>query len=68
LDKAAAEPNYRALLETEAGELTKIGNSFMIRHTETTKTPITESGHTDYLFHRMFAIVRLLLRKSGRGG
>jgi hypothetical protein len=68
LDKAAAEQNYRALLETEALELTKIGNSFMIRHTETTKTPINESEHVDYLFHRMFAIVRLLLRKSGRGG
>jgi hypothetical protein len=35
---------------------------------ETTKTPINESEHVDYLFHRMFAIVRLLLSKSGRGG
>jgi len=40
----------------------------LIRHTETTKTPITKSAHVDYLFHRMFSIIRLLLRSSGRGG
>jgi hypothetical protein len=68
LDKATTEPNLRARLEKEAMELTEIGNNFMIRHTETTKTPITESTHVDYLFHRMFAIIRLLLRSSGRGG
>ena len=68
LDKAAKEPNLRARLETEAKELTEIGNSFMIRHTETTKTPITESAHVDYLFHRMFSLIRLLLKSSGRGG
>jgi hypothetical protein len=68
LDKAATETNYRATLEEEAAALTKIGNNFMIRHTETTKTPINESAHVDYLFHRMFAIIRLLLKMSGRGG
>ena len=68
LDKAANEPNYRKVLEDEAMLLTSIGNNFMIRHTETTKTPVTESAHIDYLFHRMFAIIRLLLRSSGRGG
>jgi hypothetical protein len=68
LDKASAEPNFRAVLEEEAAALTKIGNNFMIRHTETTKTPINESAHVDYLFHRMFAIIRLLLKSSGRGG
>lgn len=68
LDKATTEPNLRARLEKEAVELTEIGNNFMIRHTETTKTQIAESAHVDYLFHRMFAIIRLLLRSSGRGG
>ena len=68
LDKATKEPNFRARLGKEAIELTEIGNNFMIRHTETTKTPITESAHVDYLFHRMFALIRLLLKSSGRGG
>ena len=68
LEKAATEPNYRKLLEDEAMLLTSIGNNFMIRHTETSKTPINESTHVDYLFHRMFAMIRLLLKSSGRGG
>jgi hypothetical protein len=67
LDKASKEPNLRARLEKEMMELTEIGNNFMIRHTETTKTPVDESAHVDYLFHRMFALIRLLLKSSGRG-
>ena len=33
----------------------------MIRHTEVGKTPINSSAHVDYLFHRMFALIYLLL-------
>jgi hypothetical protein len=68
LDKVATEPTFRKQLDDEGKLLTWIGNNFMIRHTETNKIPIADSEHFDYLFHRMFAIVRLLLRKSGRGG
>jgi len=68
LDKAATEPNFRSKLEQEARELTEIGNTFMIRHTETDKVPIVDSVQVDYLFHRMFSIIRLLLKQSGRGG
>lgn len=68
LDKAAAEPNFRARLEVEAIELTDIGNKFIIRHTETDKVPIENSAHVDYLFQRMFSIIQLLLKGSGRGG
>jgi hypothetical protein len=53
--------------EEEALALTEIRNTFMIRHTETNKIPVILSEHVDYLFHRMFALVRLLLRTSGRG-
>ena len=66
LDKTAAEPNFRARLEKEALELTEIGNRFMIRHTETDRTPIDVSGHIDYLFLRMFALIRLVLQMTGR--
>ena len=67
LVKASSEPSFQKRLETEARELTEIGNKFMIRHTETDKVPISESVHIDYLFQRMFAIIRLLLKMSGRG-
>lgn len=40
----------------------------MIRHTKTNKVPVTESAQVDYLFHRTFAMIRLLLKTSGRGG
>lgn len=66
LDKASAEPAFGHLIETEAKELTEVGNQFMIRHTETNKVPIVKSGHVDYLFGRMFALVLLLLKSSGR--
>jgi hypothetical protein len=68
LAKSSNEPNLLARLEREALELTDIGNKFMIRHSETDKIPIGESTHVDYLFHRMFAMIRLLLKASGRGG
>jgi AbiJ-like protein len=68
LDKVTSEPTLRGCLELEARELTDIGNTFMIRHTETNKVPVTESAQVDYLFHRLFAVIRLILRATGRGG
>ena len=68
LAKASIESSFQEHLEKEARELTDIGNKFMIRHTETDKVPINESTHIDYLFHRMFAMIHLLLKSSGRGG
>ncbi|MGO9211841.1 MAG: AbiJ-NTD4 domain-containing protein [Terriglobales bacterium] len=68
LDRAAAEPRFRELLESEARLLTDIGNNFMIRHAEVSKTPIADEEHVDFLFHRLFAVIRLLLKKSNRGG
>lgn len=67
LDKAAGEPAFRDNLEHEARELTDMGNTFMIRHSETDKIPVKDSIQVDYLFHRMFSMIRLLLRASGRG-
>jgi hypothetical protein len=66
LDKTSAEPAFRELIEQEARELTEIGNRFMIRHTETNKVPIVASGHVDYLFGRMFSLLLLALKSSGR--
>jgi len=63
LDKAATNSDVRELLEKEAKELTDIGNSFHIRHSEVSKTAITDSDFIDYLFHRLFSIIQYLLKK-----
>lgn len=61
LNKAADKPNFRAMLEAEARSLTAIGNSHRIRHSEITQEPIERDVHVDYLFHRMAAMIRLLI-------
>lgn len=68
LDKVSSEPVFRECLEHEATRLTEIGNTFMIRHTEMNKVPIVESSQIDYLFSRMFALIRLVLKTTGLGG
>ena len=66
LDQCSPEPKFRALLELEAKELTEIGNAFHIRHFETDKVAIQQAEHNDYLFHRMFALIHLLLFSRAR--
>lgn len=61
--KAAPEPAFRRALDTEAQALTVIGNAFHIRHTEVTQTAVTDSAHIDYLFHRLYCMIQLLLTK-----
>jgi hypothetical protein len=68
LGKALPKPEMRERVEKELKELTEIGNNFMIRHTEVGKTPVEDADQIDYLFHRMFSSIRLLLRATGRGG
>jgi len=65
LDEAVEESNLRAKVEEEAIALTHIGNNFMIRHTETGKPKIERSEHVDYLFHRLFALIWMILRIRG---
>jgi AbiJ-like protein len=65
LDTAASEPLLRLRLEEEAKELTSIGNSHLIRHSEANQVPVIDVDQVDYLFHRLFAMIQLLLRKKG---
>jgi len=62
LDKAADERNFRDVLEQEARTLTEIGNSFRIRHSETSQVEIRTEDQVDYLFHRLLALILLLIR------
>lgn len=66
LDNAAPEPMFRARLEDEARALTDIGNAFHIRHFETNKVALSGPEQYDYLFHRLFALMHLLLFTRSR--
>lgn len=63
---SAQRPEFRAVLETEAKALTVIGNMFQIRHSETTQERLINVDHVDYLFHRLFSLIYLILRASSR--
>ena len=67
LDDAAGlpYPKFRSRLETDAKELTDIGNSHQIRHTEIWQEKVERSEHIDYLFHRLFSMIQLILRTKG---
>jgi len=69
LDRVAAPGSgFREALGWEAAELTSIGNSFRIRHSERTQEALTSLDQVDYLFTRMFAFMRVILKGTGRGG
>lgn len=61
LDRAAPDQAFRKVLEAEASALTAIGNHFHIRHFEADRTPVTDDAHVDYLFHRLWAFIWLLI-------
>ncbi len=67
LDRAATpESKLRADLASEAAALTKVGNTFRIRHSEVTQEHIQRPETLDWLFGRMFSYLHLLLKMSGR--
>jgi hypothetical protein len=62
IEKSASEPTFKAVLVGEAKSLTDVGNTFHIRHSETSQVELQSEAHVDYLFHRLFALIWLLLR------
>ncbi len=66
LNRASPEATFREALNKEAIELTRIGNNFRIRHSETTQVPLELNEHVDYLFHRLFALIMLFLKTTSR--
>ena len=66
LDKTpgTSSPKFRDALKREAKDLTRIGNSLRIRHSETSQEMLTMSEHVDYLFYRLFSLIRLVLRSK----
>jgi hypothetical protein len=66
LDRTSSAPKFRQFLESEAKALTDIGNSLRIRHSELDKEPVQDAKQVDYLFHRLFSFLHLLLRATSR--
>lgn len=64
LSAVTAEPALYARLDAEAHQLTSIGNDHLIRHYEVNQKPVIDADHVDYLFHRLFAMIQLMLRKK----
>jgi hypothetical protein len=64
----ATTPRMRSLLGDEAKALTDIGNRFHIRHSEVGQEMLAGADQVDYLFQRMYAFIRLVLKSTGRGG
>lgn len=55
-------PEFRKALEREANELTRIGNKFAIRHSEVGQESLAKDEHVDYLFHRLFSLIWMILK------
>lgn len=64
LDSVTTEPVMRGRLEQEAKELTDIANAHLLRHSEVKQVPVIDVDQVDYLFHRLFALIHLLLKKG----
>ncbi|MBI1779049.1 MAG: hypothetical protein HYR63_27250 [Proteobacteria bacterium] len=69
LDRVAQPGSkLREVLGDEAVALTKIGNTFRIRHSETDQVLLTAAEQIDFLFFRMYAFIHIVLKATARGG
>lgn len=66
VDTAAGSSNskFRTFLEKEAGEITQIGNSLQIRHSETYQERVEKTTHVNYLFHRLYSFIDLVVKEK----
>lgn len=68
LDRAAPPGSkLREVLNVEFTALTNIGNGFRIRHSETNREALATPEQIDFLFFRLFASIRFVLKTTGRG-
>ena len=57
-----SSPKSPDALEREAREITDIGNSLCIRHSETSQEMLATGEQLDYLFYRLYSLIHLILR------
>ncbi len=63
LAKAAGSEAFLSILDVESKMLTEIGDTLHLRHFETTLPTITDPAQTDYLFNRLYTMIRFPLVK-----
>ncbi|RJP34949.1 MAG: hypothetical protein C4527_01380 [Candidatus Omnitrophota bacterium] len=62
LKKVTSEPKFFEILDKECHTLTEIGNEFQIRHSEIGQIQIKNKAWLDYFYHRLFAMIHLILQ------
>lgn len=60
-DMSDSNADFKTIYETEFRTLTSIGNSFRIRHHETTKIDITDNRQYDYFYRRCLALISVAI-------
>ena len=68
IDKAipANAKVFRSAITDEFKAMTRIGNELRIRHSEVGQEPAGDNGEKDYLFMRLFSLIWLILKGTGR--
>ena len=68
IDKVVASDAtvFRSAITEEFKEMTRIGNKLSIRHSEVGQEPVGDNGEKDYLFMRLFSLIWLMLKGTGR--
>lgn len=67
-DMSSSKESYKELFEKEFHELTAIGNSFRIRHHETTKIDIEDNRHYDYFYKRCLSLISVAIQYLNNRG
>ena len=57
---------FHSIVTEEFRAMTKIGNELRIRHSEVGKEQVGDNGEKDYLFMRLFSLIWLVLKGTGR--
>ena len=60
---ATSDAAFLSVLQIEARTLTEIGHSFSLRQSEAPQS--SDPAHVEYLFHRLYSMIRLLLSQHG---
>lgn len=61
IELAITQPKFREEVTEECKKLTTLGNQHLIRHSEKYQEKLESLAHIDYFFHRMLAMINLLL-------
>ncbi|MEI2557696.1 AbiJ-NTD4 domain-containing protein [Acinetobacter pittii] len=64
LKKSFDNQLFKVLIENEMKELTEIGNTYRIRHSEPKQATLQSHDQIDYLFHRCLSMIDLVIYRT----